>query len=44
MSDEILGRPETDTCRGNTNDGDELTDLIDSHESLLAYALDNRLE
>ena len=31
-------------CRPNTNDGDELTDLIDSHESLLAYALDNRLE
>ena len=31
-------------CRPNTNDYDELTDLIDSHESLLAYALDNRLE
>ena len=31
-------------CRPNTNDDEELTDLIDSHESLLAYALDNRLE
>ena len=31
-------------CRPNTNDDDELTDLTDSHESLLAYALDNRLE
>ena len=31
-------------CRPNTNDSDELWDLIDSHNSMITYALDNRLE